>query len=228
MIQKIPAQQRHFQDFGSLKTHWLFSFSNYQDQKNMDFGTLRVFNDDIVMPGAGFPDHFHDTFEIVTIILEGTLTHTDSLGNTEDLKAEEIQRISAADGITHSEYNHGNTPIHLYQLWFYPNTETAAGYEQKKIPTNTGLIKITSRTQEKNTITLSSDASIFTLNMKVGEKINYTLTQNHGLFVYITEGILDIGGEKYQMGDQARITQEDGLKFLCEKDVKAIIIEVVI
>jgi len=89
-------------DRGWLQTYWLFSFSNYYDPKNINFGKLRVFNDDVVQPGTGFPTHPHEEMEIVTIVLEGEITHEDSMGNRGVIKAGDVQRMSAGIGLTHS------------------------------------------------------------------------------------------------------------------------------
>lgn len=213
MIQKILAKNRHYNDFGSLKTYWLFSFSDYQDKENIEFGTLRVFNDDVVMPGAGFPEHFHDTYEIVTIVLEGELSHKDSMGNEEIIKAGEIQHISAGTGIKHSEFNHGTLPVHLYQIWFYPMKKVAPSYEQK-------LIK------DIPSLTMNTDSSISLIDIKCGESIRYNVDKSYGLFVYIIEGMIKINNEVFTSGDQARITNIESLKIIAEKDMKAVFIKV--
>ncbi|MCK7503163.1 MAG: pirin family protein [Desulfobacterales bacterium] len=105
MIRIVSKSKRHYSDFGWLKTYWLFSFSNYFDPDNIQFGALRVFNDDVVQPGTGFPTHPHEEMEIVTIVLEGEMTHADSMGNRTVIRAGDVQRMSAGTGLTHSEFN---------------------------------------------------------------------------------------------------------------------------
>ena len=90
MIEVIKADKRHFSDFGWLQTYWLFSFSSYFDPHNIQFGALRVFNDDVVKPGTGFPTHPHEEMEIITIVLEGEMTHQDSMGNKAVIKAGDV------------------------------------------------------------------------------------------------------------------------------------------
>ncbi|PQP33540.1 pirin family protein, partial [Desulfobacteraceae bacterium SEEP-SAG9] len=90
---------------GWLKTYWLFSFSNYNDPSNVNFGKLRVFNDDVVAPGGGFPTHSHDEMEIITIVLDGEITHEDSMGNRSVLRAGGVQGMTAGTGLSHSEFN---------------------------------------------------------------------------------------------------------------------------
>ena len=226
MITKISSDKRHFQDMGFLKTYWLFSFSNYQDENNMHFGSLRVFNDDIVMPGSGFPEHPHKTMEIVTIVLEGTLSHGDSLENKETIGAGEIQRMSAGEGITHSEFNNHDQPVHLYQLWFYPNKETAAGYEQKKVEVKLNELNLLASDSENGLLHIQSDAKIFQLETDVSTKIMYALESDKGLFIYVTTGSIRIGDTVFEQGDQARITDESEINLIIEKDTKALIVEV--
>src|SRR4051812_34159842 len=108
MIRTIRADERNFSDFGWLKTYWLFSFDNYYDPNNVEFGALRVFNDDVVKAGAGFPAHPHREMEIITTVLSGEITHQDSMGNKAVIKSGEVQRMSAGTGIAHSEHNLGD------------------------------------------------------------------------------------------------------------------------
>ena len=117
MIHVIRADDRHFTDFGWLKTYWLFSFSEYYDPVNIQFGALRVFNDDVVAPHTGFGTHPHQEMEIITIVLDGEVTHEDSLGTKAVIRAGDVQRMSAGTGIRHSEFNLGEVPAHFYQIW---------------------------------------------------------------------------------------------------------------
>jgi hypothetical protein len=95
MIQIVRANERYFSDYGWLKTHWLFSFAQYYDPNNIQFGALRVFNDDVIEPKSGFPTHPHHEVEIVTIVLEGEITHRDSMGSKTVIRAGDVQRMSA-------------------------------------------------------------------------------------------------------------------------------------
>lgn len=226
MITKIPEQRRHFTDYGTLKTYWLFSFSDYYDSNNIEFGTLRVFNDDIVMPGSGFPDHPHEIMEIVTIVLEGTLTHKDSMGNKSTIVAGEVQRMSAGEGVIHSEFNEHDVPVHLYQLWFHPNKTTTAGYEQKKIETTKSALTVLASNTESSGLMLHADATVSQLSLKANESFKLSPVKGMGYFIYITEGVIIINGEKYIKGDQARITNENDIVLLAEDKSQSILIEV--
>ncbi len=229
MIFKIPAKNRFFQDHGWLKSHWLFSFSNYHDAANMQFGPLRVFNDDTILPHSGFPDHPHDTMEIITIMLEGELTHSDSMGNRALIRHGEIQRMSAGTGIVHSEYNKSDSMIHLYQLWFYPNQKTKTGHEQKAMDWHAyGLVPLSSKRAAKYAVTLRSDASLFLLHLSEGQELPHRIQAGTGLFVYGIEGSFCIGNNLYVAGDQARIREEKQVMFRAPTECRAIVISVLL
>jgi len=133
VIRVIPAAERYHFQSDWLSTYWHFSFDNYYDPDNVSFGSLRVFNDDTIAPGGGFPEHAHREMEILTYVLEGQLEHRDSLGNRGVIGAGEVQRMSAGTGIRHSEFNASKTePVHLLQFWIHPcgaRPETLVGAE---------------------------------------------------------------------------------------------------
>ena len=129
------ADRGHF-NHGWLDTFHTFSFGDYYDPAHMQFGPLRVINEDRVAPGQGFGMHGHRDMEIVTYVLSGALEHRDSLGNGEVLRPGELQRMTAGTGIRHSEFNPSATePVHLYQIWLLPERQgLEPSYEQKAIP----------------------------------------------------------------------------------------------
>ena len=104
---------------GWLDSHFHFSFAEYYNPENINFGVLRVWNDDIVLPGTGFGTHPHDNMEIISYVLEGELSHADSMGNEQTLTRGQVQYMSAGTGITHSEYNHGEVPLRFFQIWIF-------------------------------------------------------------------------------------------------------------
>lgn len=150
MLQIIPDAERYRFQSDWLDTRWHFSFDHYHDPKNVSFGPLRVFNDDVIAPGGGFPMHSHREMEIVTYVISGTLEHRDSLGNTGQITPGEIQRMSAGTGIRHSEYNASeDEPLHLVQLWILPAEDRLTpSWEQQRfsLTARTGkLLRLQSR-----------------------------------------------------------------------------------
>lgn len=133
MYQLHPANRRGRTYTGWLDSYHTFSFGSYHDPRYMNFGSLRVINDDIVAPGAGFDMHPHDNMEIVSIVLRGKLQHRDNLGNGDVLKPGDVQKMTAGSGIIHSEFNPSDKePVHFLQIWIIPNMlDLRPSYEQK-------------------------------------------------------------------------------------------------
>lgn len=230
MIKMIPAEARHFNDFGWLKTYWLFSFANYFDPENIQLGALRVFNDDIVEPGSGFPTHPHQEMEIITVVLEGEITHKDSMGNTSIIRAGDVQRMSAGTGLTHSEFNLSDKPVHLYQIWLYPDRAgLKPSYEQKRIVGDTGanfLIPLASGQEKPGAVVFHTDATIYRGKMERGGNLEFRAGENRRLFVYVTEGRLHINGRTLEKSGQARIDLEIRLELKTDTGAEFILIDV--
>jgi redox-sensitive bicupin YhaK (pirin superfamily) len=213
MLHRVPAAQRHFRDFGWLQTYWLFSFDDYHDPQNERFSSLRVFNDDIIAPRAGFPLHGHKEMEIVTVILDGELTHEDSLGNRASIRTGDIQRMSAGRGIRHSEFNHGDRPVHLYQLWLEPrvkNVEPAfAEFNFSEERPGDGFLALVSGSPEISApLSMNADGIIYRLFLKGGETSTFH-SAGRSIFIYLSAGELNVNGEHLLPGDQLRVINEE-------------------
>jgi quercetin 2,3-dioxygenase len=230
MLDIIKAKDRHFSDFGWLKTFWLFSFAEYYDPHNLQFGALRVFNDDIVEPGMGFPTHPHKEMEIITLVLEGEITHADSMGNKTVIKAGDVQRMSAGTGLTHSEFNLADDPVHFYQIWFYPDQAgLEPTYAQKSFPTQllkNRLLPVASGQDFSEVVPFHTDATIYRSVLQAGHKLTHIQTHGRRVFVYLTSGGLTINGISLVEKEQARIDEGDSLDFIAESDVEFILIDV--
>lgn len=230
MIQVLKAQDRHFSDFGWLKTYWLFSFSDYYDPQNIQFGALRVFNDDIVQPQTGFPRHPHREMEIITIVLSGEITHSDSMGNKAVIRAGDVQRMSAGTGLTHSEYNLGREPVHFYQIWVYPDEPgLAPSYDQRHFEAEEWrgrLLPLASGRGLDGVVRFHTDATIYRADLARGQRIDFTPGECRRVFVYVTEGELCVQDTVLSSKDQARIDSEEVLPLLAQKDTQLILIDV--
>jgi quercetin 2,3-dioxygenase len=228
MIKRIPAEERHFQDFGWLKTHWLFSFDTYYDAQNTHWGTLRVFNDDVVQGGEGFPTHPHREMEIITLVHSGELTHEDSLGNRGTIRPGDVQRMSAGSGVTHSEFNSGKEPCHLYQIWIFPREKgVKPSYEQTSFavrPRNE-LVAVASGQGHRGAVTMHADAAIYKGSLDAGGNLEHKMRNDRRVFVYVSEGDLMLGGERLQKEDQARIRDESVLNFFANAPSDIILID---
>ena len=230
---KISVQrsaERGSTEIGWLHSRHSFSFGNYYNPKRNGFGLLRVINDDIVEPSKGFRTHFHDNFEIISIVLEGALEHKDSMGSHGIIKAGEVQRISAGTGISHSEFNHSHKEkVHFLQIWIVPKEiGIKPGYEQKKFDLKKNkLIVVVSGEKSKNLIYIHQDACFLIGNFEKNKIIGYKLNNpKNGVFIFIIDGNVDIENNKLETGDSAEITDAISLKFKTNERSKVLVIEV--
>ncbi len=229
MIHVIDKHDRHFSDMGWLQTYWLFSFSDYYDSANVQHGALRVFNDDVVQPGTGFPTHPHDEMEIVSIVLGGELTHKDSMGNEGIIKTGEVQRMSAGTGLTHSEYNLAKIPVHFYQIWIYPSVrELKPSYDQKSFSPaswKNRLLPLASGQQLADTVTFHTDATIYRADLDAEKRLDFETGNSRKIFVYLTTGSLAVNDVELGKTDQARIEEETRLKLTATSNTDFILID---
>ena len=190
-----PAKAR-----GSSKKPWLssfhsFSFDRYYDEKKMGFRSLRVINEDVVAPTKGFFPHHHDNMEILTYVLEGSLKHEDSLGNSSIIHAGEMQRMTAGSGITHSEFNPSATDgVHLYQIWIVPREKNLPpSYEQKfpQISANSWNL-VVSPSSEK-TLKIHQDVYVSLGSFSANQTTDYTCKASRYAFMQVIKGKLLIG-----------------------------------
>ncbi|KAA3438014.1 pirin family protein [Rufibacter hautae] len=230
MIKVIPAADRHHASHGWLDSYFLFSFSDYYDLNNVQWGPLRVFNDDYIKGNSGFPEHPHSEMEIVTIVLEGEVTHKDSLGNNTVIKAGEVQRMTTGTGVRHSEHNSSDKDLHLYQLWFFPNKKgLAPSYEQKSIDftdeKNELVPLVTGQKVLEDVVYINSNSTIYYANLKDGKEIDFkTFPIRKGL-IYVTTGELFVNGIQVQKNDQVRSSDVDALRIKAAADSTFILID---
>lgn len=230
MIISIPATKRHGADYGWLKTFYLFSFAHYFDPDNLQFGNLRVFNDDTIAPHRGFDMHGHENMEIVTILFKGVLTHADSMGNKTSIRSGEVQRMSAGRGVLHAERNEGDELVELYQIWVNPNQlDLEPSYEQKdfsELGKRNALFCLVGSSD--GALKINADTQIFLADLDLDQSITKEIQKNHGAFVYVREGIIVINNHQLRAGDQARISEEDLLTILAQERSQFVFIEVLL
>ncbi len=229
MIDLHKSEERGKANYGWLDTKYSFSFANYHNPKKMGFGKLRVLNDDIVAPGKGFGTHGHDNMEIITLVLEGTLEHKDSMGNHGIIKTGEVQRISAGSGIKHSEFNHSKEePVHLLQIWVEPKEEDITpSYEQKsfeKIEKNT-LFPLVLGKKSKDALVMHQDGGFYLAKLDAKKNVEHPLPKGHGAYVFVISGEITLGKHTLSQGDAAAISGEL-VEIISKKSSQALLIEV--
>lgn len=213
----FPAKERGLANHGWLQAKHSFSFANYYNPSKMNFGVLRVLNDDIVAPGNGFGTHPHDNMEIVTIPLRGALEHKDSMGNSSVIKAGEIQVMSAGSGVTHSEFNPSDSDeVNLFQIWIFPNKRNVEPrYDQftmdkKKMKNN--FLQLVSPNKEDQGTWIHQDAWIFMAEIEEGKNLIYKLkNEENGVYIMVIEGEIEIVEEKLESRDAIGISEVDFL-----------------
>ncbi len=230
MIQVIRSGERHFADHGWLQTRWHFSFAEYYDPTNLHWGALRVFNDDVIQPGQGFPTHSHRDMEIITCVLEGALEHQDSMGNRGVIHPGEVQVMSAGAGINHSEYNHSKkAPVHLLQLWVLPRTKRLQPrWEQKQFTKDERsgkLLPVVSSGDLPGTLAIDQDAAIYLSALKNGEEVTHPSRAERKAYLFVIEGGVTVDGEALAAGDQARIADVTDLRVRATKDAELILLD---
>lgn len=195
------AESRGHVNHGWLDTYHTFSFAHYYDQDRMGFGALRVLNDDTVAPKMGFGTHPHENMEIVSIPLAGALEHEDSMGNKHVIKKGEIQVMSAGTGVTHSERNRSHEEeTKFLQIWVIPRERgVEPRYDQITIDNlmkPNEWVQILSPNKDDQGVWIHQDAYFSLGEFEEGQSANYTMKDpEHGLYVFVLEGSLDVEGE---------------------------------
>ena len=213
MIQIRNSEDRGHFDFGWLKTFHTFSFSEYFDPKFMGFRTLRVINEDWIRAGEGFPTHSHKDMEIITYVLEGALSHKDSMGNGSVISPGDVQYMSAGSGVTHSEFNHSKEgATHLMQIWILPSTKGAKPtYDQKRFSgeeKKNKLKLVVSKDGKEGSIAVRQDVSLFSSLLFPDQVINYEFAPARFGWIQMASGSVTINGNKLTEGDGAAIGEE--------------------
>ncbi|MGP6159346.1 MAG: pirin family protein [Vulcanimicrobiaceae bacterium] len=198
-------------DHGWLQTKHSFSFADYHDPQNQNWGALRVFNDDVVQPGKGFGTHPHRDMEILTYVLEGELEHKDSMGNIGIVRPGAVQYLSAGTGIAHSEYNHSSEkPVHFVQMWVLPR---ARGLEPRygqvdytlEDRRNCWLAIASGEPGVKSAIALWQDATAYVARLEKRGMVHVVRPGRYA-FLFVADGAVDVNTKPLQQGDAARIT----------------------
>jgi len=226
------ADSRGYFDYGWLKTHHTFSFSNYYDPERVNFGMLRVLNDDEIEGGQGFGTHPHGDMEIVTIPLEGAVAHKDSTGGEGVIYPDEIQIMPAGTGILHSEFNHLNDgSTKLLQLWIFPDKKGhRPRYGQKFFDSeerkNQFQFIVTPEKKEGN-LWLNQDAYLSLTDLGKNKSLNYNIhTKGNGVYLFLIDGKISAGDETLSRRDGIGIWDTEEFSITANEDSKILLIEI--
>ena len=211
MIEIRKAQERGYADHGWLKSFHSFSFADYYDPKFMQFGALRVINDDRVAPGMGFGTHGHRDMEIISYVLDGALAHKDSMGNGSTIRPGDVQRMSAGTGVRHSESNHASDQTtHFLQIWIQPNQlGIQPSYEEKhfnEADKRCTLRVVASSDARDGSVTIHADAALYAGLFDGFERATLSIAPGRRAYVHVARGRVKVNGECLNTGDALRLT----------------------
>ena len=218
MVELRRGNERGFADHGWLKSFHSFSFADYYDPQHMGVGPLRVINEDRIAAGGGFGTHGHRDMEIISYVLDGALAHKDSMGNGSVIRPGDVQRMSAGNGVRHSEFNHeqkGTT--HFLQIWISPNvTGIAPSYEEKRFEAadKRGRLRlIASADGREGSVLIHQNASVYAGLFDGEEQATLSIAPQRQLYVHVALGSIEVNGQKLAAGDAARFTGETEFEF---------------
>ncbi len=227
-----PSQKRGYADHGWLKSHFTFSFAEYQDPAYMGFRSLRVINEDYVAPGQGFGTHPHRDMEIFTYVIDGALAHKDSMGHASSLSAGQVQKITAGTGISHSEFNGSDKdPVHLLQIWILPEKRGLVPSYQEytlAVPDDKNpLLLMGSPSGGKNVVKFNQDVFVYRGILKTDQDVEYSIKLGRGAWVQMIKGRLTVNDTLVSGGDGAAIENENILSFKAQKDAEFLLFDLV-
>ncbi len=230
MITLRPAAER-----GRTRLEWLdsfhtFSFNQYLDPQQMGFRSLRVLNEDFVVPGAGFGTHGHRDMEILSYVLEGALEHQDSSGGGGVIRPGEIQFMRAGTGVTHSEHNASKRePVHFLQIWILPDRrDLAPAYGSKHIDGDAaarGWTLLASRDGREGSIRISQDVALSMTVLRPDETRHATLAPGRHAWLQVARGDLRLSGRALAAGDGAKASGEQGLELVGTSEAEVLLFD---
>jgi redox-sensitive bicupin YhaK (pirin superfamily) len=228
MLNIRKSNERGHAEHGWLDSYHSFSFADYYDPKWTGYRTLRVINDDLVMPGQGFGMHPHRDMEIITYILSGALEHKDSMGNGRVIRPGDVQYMSAGSGVLHSEFNPSNEEaVRLLQIWIMPDEKgVKPRYAEKSMANaNAGLHLIASKNGRDGSIGIHQDADLLLAKLDGTNRVNHELKKGRHAWVHVAEGDVVLNGNKLSGGDAAALDGETKLELGATKPAQVLVFD---
>ena len=224
------SNERGFADHGWLKSYHTFSFADYFDPEHVEFGPLRVINEDRVQAGAGFGTHSHRDMEIISYVLAGELAHKDSMGNGSVIRPGDVQRMSAGSGVRHSEFNPSpGEPVHFLQIWIQPDRRNIEpSYEEKRFAPDEkrGRLRlIVSPDRADGSLLIHQDARVYAGLFTGEEHADLTVAKGRRIYVHVARGTLTANGAALAAGDALRIGNAGRLTLSDAKDAEVLVFD---
>lgn len=213
MLRKIDSNNMGSSHLGWLKSKFHFSFAEYYNPDNMNFGALRVINDDLIQPNTGFEVHPHRDMEIISYVVNGELTHGDSMGNENTISRGHAQYMSAGTGVFHSEHNFGEDQLRLLQIWILPDkkdyTPNYGDYKFNWNDRHNKWLHIASSKNESAPIKINQDTNIYALELEKGKEIDFKVNEGRQAYLVQIEGNSSINEIELNESDGMEIVEED-------------------
>ena len=229
MMKIRRANERGHISHDWLDTYHTFSFADYHDPQWMGFRSLRVINDDLVMPGMGFGTHPHRDMEIITFILSGALQHKDSMGNGRIIRTGEVQYMAAGTGVQHSEFNPSkDEAVRLLQIWIQPDRKgvTPRYAEKSFAKTTPGTLQlVTSKAGRDGSIAIHQDADLWFAKLEPGQTISHPLPNDRHAWVHVAEGEVRLNGETLSGGDAVAVSGKSNLQLAATKSSQVLLFD---
>lgn len=229
MITRIPYETLHVSKHHWLESRFHFSFAEYYNPQNLNFGVLRVMNDDVIAPHSGFEMHPHRDMEIFTYVLEGELTHEDSMGNKEVLYAGDVQYLSAGKGIYHSEKNESDAPLRLIQTWIFPHTKEVVpsygSYSYLKERRHNQWEHLFGTEGSGAQIAFHQDANVYAIKHDKDVVSTFNLGIGRQAYIKVMEGCIVLNGVTLNYGDSAEVVDEQTLSIVATAPGHLLLIE---
>ncbi len=230
MIERRPFAALGGGDHGWLATRHHFSFADYHDPQRMHWGRLRVWNDDEIASGAGFPPHPHADMEIITYVTEGAVTHQDSLGNTGRTAAGDVQVMSAGSGIRHAEYNREPGTTKLFQIWIVPTARGGApSWGTRPFPKGERSGRFVALASgfagDAEALPIRTDARVLGATLPAGEAVDYRLNPGRYGYLVPARGAVEVNGVRIEPRDGAAIRDEAVLRVRALEDAELVLVD---
>jgi redox-sensitive bicupin YhaK (pirin superfamily) len=231
MIEVRRDREIYDKEGGWFRARWHFSFDEYFDPKWTQLGSLRVFNDDRLVPGVSWPMHPHRDIEGITYVVEGTFRHADNLGGEyQILPAGSVQRMSLGSGSWHSEQNASETePMRFIQMWIMPRERGLRPSVEQKVFTKedrTGRLLRVLSPEGGDAVMVHQDAGVYVSSLPAGSSVSHKFGEGHGGYLYVIEGAVGLNGQRLQTGDAAKIQEEPEITVEAEQPSELILVEV--
>ena len=230
MIDKRPFATLGAANHGWLDAHHHFSFANYHEPRRMGWGALRVWNDDAIAPGTGFPPHPHRDMEIITYVREGAITHEDNMGNRGRTEAGDVQVMSAGTGVRHAEYNLEPTDTRIFQIWIIPREEGGApSWGARPFPRGDRAGRFVTLASggdgDEDALPIRADAKVLGATLKAGETTDYALGEGRRAYLVPAVGAIEVNGVRLEARDGAAIADEPNLTVKALDDAEIVLVD---